>query len=379
MADEKLLEILNSGVETWNKWRRYNAKIKIDLQGAQLVRKFLPEIDLSNAILLDTNFVLAHLPLSNLSKSSFHSANLKQANFSLSNFSNSRLREANMRFADFQSANFENANLEGANLLYSRLNGANFRGANLTNTCLRGADLREVNLTGAILSGTDFSEAIIDDANFENAILELTTFAGTDLSKVTNLETCNFLNKCFIDYHTLKKSGELPLSFLRGCGLSNIFIENKRFLHNEANSDGICLISYSINDCQFAERIYSDLQNFGIRCYYNTTENLKIELFNKYVSDFENKKYDKLLLILSESSLKSNWIKAEVIIALSKEKRNKKIEVIPIILDEYFYYIEYDWAGSIKTSREVLDFTNCEKQDNFNKSLEKLLMIIRNE
>jgi uncharacterized protein YjbI with pentapeptide repeats len=36
MANQEQLEILKQGVEAWNKWRKENGTIKVDLSGAVL-------------------------------------------------------------------------------------------------------------------------------------------------------------------------------------------------------------------------------------------------------------------------------------------------------------------------------------------------------
>jgi hypothetical protein len=46
MADKKQLKILKQGVEVWNRWRKENPDVRIDLSGAKLVRA-----DLKNIIL----------------------------------------------------------------------------------------------------------------------------------------------------------------------------------------------------------------------------------------------------------------------------------------------------------------------------------------
>lgn len=75
----------------------------------------------------------------------------------------------------------------------------------------RGSPWLGTNLTDARLSGADLSWTL----------LGFTVFASTALDKVKGLDHCYHSGPCMIDFQTLKKSGPLPLAFLRGVGLSD--------------------------------------------------------------------------------------------------------------------------------------------------------------
>src|SRR6185436_4287773 len=80
----------------------------------------------------------------------------------------------------------------------------------------------------------------------------------------------------YIDINTLYKSrGNIPESFLRGCGAPDTFITFVRSLVNAAIDFYSCFISYSNKNHDFAERLYADLQNKGVRCWF-APEDLKI-------------------------------------------------------------------------------------------------------
>jgi hypothetical protein len=49
MADDELVKILKQGVEAWNKWRRENPEIWLDLAGADLIDASLSGANLSRA------------------------------------------------------------------------------------------------------------------------------------------------------------------------------------------------------------------------------------------------------------------------------------------------------------------------------------------
>ncbi|NER82647.1 MAG: pentapeptide repeat-containing protein, partial [Leptolyngbya sp. SIO1D8] len=69
---------------------------------------------------------------------------------------------------------------------------------------MSGADLSGANLIGAHLIGTRFNGV---------RLLE-TVLANIDLSQAQGLDTCEHFGPSPIDYRTLARSGQLPLSFL---------------------------------------------------------------------------------------------------------------------------------------------------------------------
>ena len=104
--------------------------------------------------------------------------------------------------------------------------------------------------------------------DFEGADLSGTDLSGADLEDAINLDKCKYFGNSYIDYHTLSRSKNLSLSFLRGCGLSDDYINAIPSLFEQPLRFYYCFISYSAKDQEFAERLFSDLQNRGIRAWY---------------------------------------------------------------------------------------------------------------
>ena len=71
MAEASHLEILDRGVEEWNRWRKQNPEVKPDLSNSNLINR-----DLSRADLSGTNLSSADLSKAQLSHASLHGANL---------------------------------------------------------------------------------------------------------------------------------------------------------------------------------------------------------------------------------------------------------------------------------------------------------------
>lgn len=92
-------------------------------------------------------------------------------------------------------------------------------------------------------------------------------------------------------------------------------------------------ISYSHEDNDFAEKLVVDLQNYCLSIWIDRLEMRPGDSLWEKISR-GMKKSDYLAVILSPDSVKSNWVKKEVKIALGKESKVKRFKVIPVILRE---------------------------------------------
>jgi hypothetical protein len=81
---------------------------------------------------------------------------------------------------------------------------------------------------------------------------------------------------------------------------------------------------------------------------------------------------DKLLLILSEQSIKSGWVKDEVNMAFEEERTRKQIVLFPIRLDDAVKGTNEAWAAKLR-ARHIGDFTRWTDPDAYRKSLERVL------
>src|SRR5712692_3711676 len=294
MADQQQLDLLRQGVPTWNAWRqKHSLSFRLDLSDAKLA-----ETDLSGADLDKAN-----LPRARLRGTNLFNANLSEANLSYANFSRADLNRAN-----FYRAILRGASLGGTNLSYTSLSGADLREASfmrswLWNTDLGGADLSEANLRQ-----TDLSSAILTEVNLSRAKVGWTIFGDVDLRTVKGLETVEHEGPSTIGTDTLSRSQcDIPEAFLRGAGLSDTFITYARSLAQHSINYYTCFISYSSQDQAFAERLYADLQSKGVRCWF-APEDMKIG-DNIYTRIDESiHLYDKLLIVLSKSSVASGWV-----------------------------------------------------------------------
>ena len=330
MANEEHLAILKKGA-SWNKWREQHPDIRPDLR----------EGDLRAADL--------------------RGANLIEAN----------LRGANLRGADLRHADLSGADLHEAYLVRADLFGANLSRADLSRANLSRANLSSANLNGAVLGETDFTKAI----------LKWTVLADVDLSTAKGLETVRHSGPSTIGVDTIYWSkGEIPDVFLRGAGLLDEFIAYIGSLVGRPIQFYSCFISYSTLDQDFAERLHADLQAKGVRCWFAPHDVKAGEKLHEQI-DQAIRLHDKLLLILSEHSMNSEWVKTEIFNAREREVAEKKRKLFPVRLVRYETL--YDWkCFDAKTGKDLAreiaeyfipDFANWKDHDSYQNGFERLL------
>src|SRR4051812_32565389 len=69
----------------------------------------------------------------------------------------------------------------------------------------------------------------------------------------------------------------------------------------------LCFISYSSQDQEFAKRLHADLQDKGVRCWFDKHD---MPIGAKILDTLEKaiQHQDKVLLILSEGAIASDWV-----------------------------------------------------------------------
>jgi TIR domain/Pentapeptide repeats (8 copies) len=260
--------------------------------------------------------------------------------------------------------------LEAATLV-ADLREANLCGAHLSEANLRGAQLNGANLRGADLTGADLSEAG----------LRHTVFGSTTLTGVKGLNLCHHEGPSVVDFptlRTLRSSDPLPTAFLRGVGLPDNVIDYLPSLLNTAIQLYSCFISYSSKDEAFAERLHADLQNNGVRCWF-APHDMRIGAKIIDAIDEAIRLRDKVLLILSEDAIASDWVEGEVTRALDEERKRKQVVLFPVRLDDAVMQTSEGWARMLRGQRHVGDFTRWKDHDSYQKGFDRLMRDLRVE
>jgi len=327
MANQEHLERLKQSVNIWNQWRDKNPELLIDLSGVNLGVARLNDSDLEETIWIT--------------------------------LSTPDLRDANLRDTDLSNADLRSGYLQGANL----------HGA-----CLRGADLRGANLRGANLRKTDLSSAITAG----------TVFAEVDLRETKGLAEIHHNGPSDIELYTVRLPQDgSALYFLRGAGVPNEWIDLWRSMMAHPIDYYSCFISYSSKDETFARRLYADLQSHNVRCWF-APEDMKIGDTIRDRIDQSIRLYDKLLLILSEQSVMSEWVEDEVEAAMEKERLvrergEERMVLFPVRLDETVMTTQKAWAAKLRRQRHIGDFSSWKNHDKYQKVFNRLLRDLKAE
>ena len=365
MANPEHLEILQRGVKAWNAWRvEHNEIVVPDLSGANLWRANLWRADLRGA---------------NLSGANLNNADLNDADLSGADLRDTDLRDANLRDAGLRDADLNRADLSGADL-----SGTDLIGANLNDSHLIDADLN-----GAHLGGVDLSHSIVNGADFTVSIMANTKLADLDLSDTKGLETVTHISPSTIGIDTLYKSaGKIPEVFLRGCGVPDDFITfiPSHFDIQQAIQFYSCFISYSTKDDEFARRLYSRMRDEKLRVWFAPED---IRGGQKLQEQIERaiQLHDRLLIVLSNESMQSDWVITEIQRARETEIKENRRKLFPITIVDFekvkaWNRFDADTGRDLaKEVREyyIPDFSNWKDHDAFSKAFARLLRDLRAE
>ena len=359
MANKEHLKIIRRGATYWNAWRQTEGSgIRPDLNGVDLSSAALRGADLSHA-----DLTAANLTAANLYETDFKEANLSAASLRRANLGNGDLDSAILRLTDLTEANLCSANFSFANFIYATLTGAELFRANLS-----AANLLYVQLNGASL---------------QEATFHRTTVADTDLSEVKGLEYVTHLGQSTIGVDTLYRSqGHIPEVFLRGAGLPEEFITQIPALIASVSPIQFqsCFISYSHQDEEFARRLHAAMRAENLRVWFAPEEmkggkKLHEQIFQAI------QVHDRLLLVLSTESMKSEWVMTEIRRAKKVEREQGRRKLFPIRLVNFETIQNWecfdadsgkDLAAEVR-GYYIPDFSNWKDHDSFEREFAKLL------
>ncbi|SKA99840.1 Uncharacterized protein YjbI, contains pentapeptide repeats [Prosthecobacter debontii] len=390
MANSQHLEILNQGVTAWNEWRKNNKQRQsLDLTEAQLSHKTFVKADLSGADLSKSFLFGADLRGADLSGAELSGTDFREADLSGANLREADLTAACLMNAQFIRTDLIGATLHGANLSYAVLTDAKLNGANLIDADLSLADLTSADLRDSKLQGAKFLDSLLICANLSYAQFGTTVLANVRLSTTIGLESAihNYPSSIGIDTLYLSK-GKIPEVFLRGCGVPDSFITQAKALIGA--EEGIqfysCFISYNSKDEAFATRLHARLQQDHVRVWYAPHDIQGGKKLHEQI-DEAIKIHDKLLILLSPNSLKSEWVMTELRKARKAERKTGQRKLFPIGLVDYETLREwecFDADGGQDLAVEVRqyyipDFTLWKDHDVFEKEYTRLLKDLRAE
>jgi hypothetical protein len=170
---------------------------------------------------------------------------------------------------------------------------------------------------------------------------------------VIGLESVDHRGPSHISTDTFALSnGKIPEVFLRGCGLSDWEIEEGKLYDPDLSNEEIdkilhrihdlraaqalqispLFISYSHGDSKFVDKVSTSLNKKGIR-YWRDIHEMKTGRMEKQI-DRATRQIPTVLLILSQHSIKSDWVEDEIHTARELEKEMGRDVLCPVALDD---------------------------------------------
>jgi TIR domain-containing protein len=117
-------------------------------------------------------------------------------------------------------------------------------------------------------------------------------------------------------------------------------------------------ISYSTEDVKFAEKLYHALSEAGIRAWFAPRDMVPGKKLHHQIHEAIDR-YDKLLLVISEASMKSDWVGAELFRARERERKEGVQMLFPVRIVPYDMITKwrlFDADGGRDLAREVREY-----------------------
>jgi hypothetical protein len=133
-----------------------------------------------------------------------------------------------------------------------------------------------------------------------------------------------------------------------------------------------CVLSYATENQAFAEKLYANLQQQGVSCWFaphdlRTGDKIRTQIYETI------SKNDKLLIVLSQHSIESLWVEEEVEAALDREHQQPgTLMLFPVRLDETVLHTSKAWAIAVR-QRYISDFRQWNDETAYQRALQRLL------
>ena len=137
-------------------------------------------------------------------------------------------------------------------------------------------------------------------------------------------------------------------------------------------------ISYSSKDGAFAKQLHAKLEERKVRCWF-APEDLKIGDNFRTTIDENIHGYDKLLLVLSENSVGSDWVQKEVETAMERERQQQCTILFPIRLDGAVLEAKAGWPADVRRARHIGDFSKWKSHKHYVKAFNRLMRDLKAE
>lgn len=381
MADPAAASAFLSGREAWHGFQEAASsgleRESIDLSG----------LDLQSRVFDGYEIIDVDLRGCNASEARFYDCYLRsvdgrKSNFDGSHWAATQIRDVSLKHCTLSRCSFDNLLVKRSWFTNALLSSAEFRRTTFLRCAFDSAAFRY-----ASLLDTNFIDSTLAGADFSGASLAQIRWANIDLSEVIGLATTRHFGPSSVGIDTIVRSlGKAPEIFLQGCGVPDEVIAYLPSLVGSVMAINYrsCFISYGSQDDAFARRLHSRLQSERVRVWFAPEDMKGGEKLRDQV-DRAIELHDRLIVVLSEHSMASEWVVHEIRRARRQEVREKRRKLFPIRLVDWETlqrWEAYDSASSPDLAEEVRqyyvpDFSNWKHEDAFEREFAKLLRDLR--
>ncbi|QDW35784.1 toll/interleukin-1 receptor domain-containing protein [Bradyrhizobium sp. KBS0727] len=357
LTKHQLIKLLTSSARAWNDFKRQQ-KHSIVWYGDDANHYWLPgylinlrDVDLRNADLTDRD----------LSNVDFSGSNLSKVDFSRSRLDSRDINGTFTGYTDLTGCNLTRSKWAPSRLHYVRANNADFSHAEFNGVTLDHCQLQNAKFAKTLIAA-EFDSTDIKGADFKDSYIFASSFFGMDLSAADNLNLASYHGDSRIDYQTIKLSQSVPPPLLAACGVAAFHIPYIDAISKNSAKHPSCFISYSAHDHKFIERFRNELSNNGIRTWF-APRDLSFGASTRDVIEAQIRSHDRLIVVLSKSSLQSQWVQFEVETALELERRKKGEIIIPVCIDDSPFKSRVSWARHLVRTRNIARYENWARSD----------------
>jgi TIR domain/Pentapeptide repeats (8 copies) len=357
----------------------------------------------------ERQFGLAQLEGADLSGMNLHGSILACANLNGANLQGATLTETNLIEASFIDANLAGVNLSPSSMIGADLFKANLEGAILEGVRLRGSFLVEANFSGARLVDVELQNATLGRTNFSDTMLAFVDFRDVvyasdpspssplangipnivDLAALRKTAKAYSLKPAIVKKHPQTEdafcSFEALMDFLSHCDLDDEVLDSFK----QWTKSGIfhsVFISYSSKDEEFATLLYAYLHAAGVEVWFAPKDMRGgRKIYDQIYGALDSR--DKVLLVLSENSIASDWVNSEILKTRDRERKEGRQMLFPIRITEYEKiknWVAFDADSGHDLAREVRsylvpDFSNWRDEIHLKAAVKRLLDDLRRD
>ena len=183
-----------------------------------------------------------------------------------------------------------------------------------------------------------------------------------------------------------RSQGKIPDVFLKGCGVPENLIVYLPSLLDKARRYFTCFVSYSHHDEEFVNYLSSCLDSAHILNWHFSEDMAGGKKVHEQI--FSAIEYhDKVLIVLSEHSIQSEWVLSEIRAARKQEVREKRRKLFPIRLIDFEKLLNWQCFDS-DTGKDLAievreyfipDFTQWQEEAAFAASFQRLIRDLRTD